>query len=161
MGSLSLQIPIAGSQTVQVEFSKGNPVNAENDDFRVEKANLILDAKAKQGRYLFELVQKNRSERPGRIKVEDVTDDTAVTLADERHPILREARWRWEGEMMTFDPTNAKWLFELENSLRIYRFTIATAGGNEAVLYEAASYPANVKIYLQQLGLEPQTTPKR
>ncbi len=155
MGSLSLQIPIAGQKTVTIEFAKGNPVNAENDDVRIEKSNLILDAKTKQGRYVFSFLQKNKHDRPIRVKVEDVTDDTALLLTDDRAATLTDGHWQWQGEAMTFDAANAKWLFELENSIRIYRFTIETANGSEWILYEAASYPAFVKTYLrQELGLE-------
>ena len=154
-GSLSLQIPIAGQQTVMIDFSGGNPVNAENGDVRVEKSNLILDSKTKQGSYVFAFLQKNRRDQPARVKVEDVTDDTAVTLVDDRTPRLADGHWQWKGEPMTFDATNAKWLFEIENSVRVYRFTIETANGNEWILYQAATYPAFVKTYLrQQLGLE-------
>ena len=64
----------------------------------------------------------------------------------------------WSGQTGHFpvDENTAKWLFELENSIRVYRFTILTARRHTWVLYEGASYPGYAKTYIrQQLGLEP------
>ena len=53
----------------------------------MEKALLVLNAKAKQGSYSFAFREKNKSDRPTYVKVEDVTDDASATWIREGHAI--------------------------------------------------------------------------
>jgi hypothetical protein len=128
-GAVSLQIPISGATTASIDFAKGMPLHAENDDIRIEKALLDIDFKSKQAHYDFVFRQLNKGDQPTYVKVEDVTDDTSQTLVEDRQPVLKDERWSGRTPVMTPDESNAKWLFELENSIRVYRFTILTARG--------------------------------
>ena len=156
-GAVSLQIPISGATTASIEFAKGVPLHAENDDIRIEKALLNIDYKTKLTNYEFIFRQLNKGDRPTYVKVEDVTDDSCQTLVEDRQPVLKDERWTGTTPPLTPDESNSKWLFELENSIRVYRFTILTSRGRTWVLYEASSYPGYAKSYYREhLGLDAQ-----
>ena len=138
-----------------VSFAHSAVVPAENDDFKIETAQFEVAGKGKPGVYLFKFWSK-KGLAPRSVKVEDVSDDTAVTWADDPAPKLAaNGRWQWTSAPVPADRANLRWIFEIESCIRIYRFTIVTADGRTVQMYEPCSYPDFIKTYFrQQLGLE-------
>ena len=159
-GTISIKMPISGGDIVPLELGKGGFVHAENDDFKIEKALIVLDGKTKQGTFSAEFLAKT-GRTPQSVEVVDVSDDTPKPFTTDTHPTLnKDQKWTWQSDPFTPDPANAKWLFEIENSVRVYRFTIVTSDGRRLVMYEGASYPAFIKTYIRkQMGLEDEPKP--
>jgi len=116
---------------------------------------VVPNLKEKNFTYLFSFQAKHdHAQTPRSVKVDDVTDDVAVNLVDDPHPVLNKESV-WAKQVGPIDPDRIPWLAEIENSVRIFRFTIVTADGRTLVLYQGASEPAVVKKYLrQELGME-------
>ena len=95
-GGVTLEIPISGASTAAIDFAGGIPKHAENDDIRVEKALLVVDAKAKHANYDFLIREKNKSDRPTSVKIEDVTDDAPVTMVEDNRPELKDGLWEMD-----------------------------------------------------------------
>ena len=143
-GSYWINVPISGGDNVPLELIPGGMVNAENDDFKVDAAVYQFDPKTSKGSYYFEFEVK-RGAAPQRVKVEDVSDDAPVTLFQTDKVKLQEGHWSVRTESYTPDPQNMKWLYQIESSVRVCRFTIVTADGRSVVMYEGCNYPAFLK----------------
>lgn len=156
MGGLETKVSISGGESVPIFFDSHGIVHAENDDVYIASAALMPKLnEGKKVTYQFAFQEKHHAV-PRSVKVEDVTDDQAVTWVDDPHPTL-DAKGNWEQILPAFEPDRSKvqWLYELETSIRVYRFTIVTADGRTLVMYEGANYPAYVKKFFRiQLGLE-------
>jgi len=162
MGSLSMNPTIAGGEKVRVDFDgKGQVILPENSDIQMLSPVLRIDSKLKQARYGFGFVVKT-NQAPKKIIVEDVSDETPVTWAVDTQPELKDRHWIWDTRF--FEPTekNLQWVYQLDGSVRIFRFTITTADGRTLVMYGATNYIAMVKTYYRMLlGIDkppPKTT---
>lgn len=151
----TIKLPTAGGEMIPIDFSRGSAVHAENKEVAIDNARFEPDLKTKQAAYVFGFHLKQGG-TPRSVKIEDVTDDAAVVMVADEHPKIEAGRWTWRGEPFTIDFSNSRWLFEIDNSIRVYRFTIVTSDNRSLVMHEAFNYPPFVKTAIrQQLGLEP------
>ena len=151
---VTVKLPISGGEYVPIQFSRGAALHAENDDLRVIDAVFQVDTASKQARY-FAGIRVKGGQAPRNIKVEDVTDDQPVTFVEDDHPRLVNKEWKCTSDLFVPDLNTAAWLSQIEDSIRMYRFTIVMADGRTEVLYEAHAYPTFLKFMMrQQLGLE-------
>jgi len=155
MGGLSMNVTISGGETIRIDFDHGAIVHPENEDVQIITAILEPHLKEKNFTYLFSFQAKHgHAQTPRSVKVDDVTDDTPVSLVDDPYPAYNKESV-WASRVGPFDSDKIPWLVEIENSVRIFRFTIVTADGRTLVLYQGASYPAFIKKSLRQdFGLE-------
>ena len=161
VGPTTYKIPISGGQMASVVFDHDAVVPAENEDFKIELAQYEVDPKTKLGTYRFGFLAK-KGTPPRSVKVDDVTDDDALTWIEDATPQLKNRHWRWVSQPVPPDRAHLHWLFELESCIRVYRFTLVTADGRTLEMYEACSYPDYIKTYFrQQLGLEAPRPPLR
>jgi hypothetical protein len=143
-GDFVTNVPIAGGGTVALELGKSGMVPGENDDFKIEAALLTFDPATRKGTYKLGFEAK-RGVAPLRVTVDDVTDDTPVTLFQTDKIQLQNGRWKGQGEDFTPDEQNSKWMFELETNIRVYRFTFAMPDGRSEIVYQGYNYPAFIK----------------
>jgi hypothetical protein len=150
---LTVKLPISGGEYVPIQFSRGAALHAENDDLRVVDAVFMVDAASKRALYFAGIIVKD-GRPPRSVKVEDVTDDQPVTFVEDDHPRLADKEWKCTSDPFVPDQNTAAWLSQIEDTIRMYRFTVVTADGRTEVLYEAHGYTAVVKTAMrQQLGL--------
>ena len=148
-GSYSINMPISGGQTVPLELTTTGMLHGENDDFRIDAAVYQFDPKVKNGTYLFAFLVKKRG-APRSVKVDDVTDDEPKNLYQTDQIKVQDGHWKQRTESFVPDQQNLKWIFEIENSIRVYRFTIVTADGRTDVLYEGCNYMGFVKELIRK-----------
>jgi hypothetical protein len=159
MGGWSVQRQISGGTTVVIQFDKGNPAQADDAEIHVTKANLEIDPKTKKCDYRFGFVEKT-GKRPTRVLIEDVSDDTPLTWAEDNHPQL-DRGGLWQTTTAKFDPNDGRlaWLEQIDDTLRIFRFTVDLPGGDRHVLYQGMNFPAVIKRIVRiQMGMEPAPT---
>jgi hypothetical protein len=151
MGTISMDLTISGGQVLRLDLSsKGGFVPQENSDVTIGAAVLHVDDKTKKGYFDFTLLEK-KNEPPRKITVEDVTDDTPVTWAVDTQPELHNRVWDWNTHLFEPNEKNLPWIYQIENGVRVYRFTIVTKDGRTLVMYGAQSYTAQIKSYLRLL----------
>jgi hypothetical protein len=155
MGGLSMAPTIAGGQRVRVDFDSHGIVFVEDDHVRIRRALLVPHLKEKYFAYEFSFQAKPGHAQPPRsVKIDDVTDDDILSYVDDEHPVLNQ-EGIWTTIKSPIDPASLPWLIEIENSMRIFRFTIVMADGGTLVLYQGASYPAVIKKYFrEELGID-------
>jgi hypothetical protein len=152
---MPLKFQIAGGGTADVTFNNNGPVHPENDDIKIEKTLLGSGLKPGQCAYKFSLVVKGR-ETLRKVIVDDVSDEAPVKLAEDGKPATVDGHWKRLSEDFEPSPVSLRWLFELGNCFRIYRFTIEMGDGRKLVMYDPCFYPVPLKqLYLYELRLVP------
>lgn len=149
MGGWSMHREIAGGQSVDIQFGKRGPVPGEDDAVRLNPVVFVLDDKnPRLAAYKFSLVEKN-GKVPDRITVEDVSDDKPVFWVNDGSPRLVDDQWTFRTPFLQVTPVAFGWLNEIDNGVRVYRFTIYQSDGSKDVLYDASNYPASMKAFLR------------
>jgi hypothetical protein len=147
-GTVTLKMPISGGELVPVDFNRGSVVNSETDQIRIEKT-LFSGGKDLKGSYIFGFYEK-KGGIPRRVVVEDVSDDEPTLWVDDRNPVLKNGHWEYSCPPVEYAEKSLRWLREIDNSVRIYRFTIEQGDGPALVLYEPAVFPAPVKEFIKK-----------
>jgi hypothetical protein len=148
-GSFWVNVPISGGDTVPLELIQGGIVHAENEDFKVDSAVMQFDPKTKSATYVFEFEVKHGA-APRSVKVEDISDEAPVTLYQADTVKLENGHWKVRGASFVPDRQNSKWLYQIENTIRVCRFTIVTGDGRTEVLNEGCNYYAFIKDLIRQ-----------
>ena len=148
-GSFWVNVPISGGETVPLELTRGGIVHAENEDFKADAAVMQFDPKTKSATYFFEFEVKHGA-APRSVKVEDISDETPLTLFQADPVKLENGHWKARTASFAPDQQNSKWLYQIENTIRVCRFTIVTADGRSEVLNEGCNYYAFVKDLIRQ-----------
>jgi hypothetical protein len=158
-GDFVVDVPVAGGDTVRLELGKTGMIPGENDDFKIGSALLVFDPGTKKGTYEF-VFQAKRGVAPTHLKVDDVTDDAAVTLFQTDQVKLQNGIWSGKGKPFTPDEQNSRWLFQLETNIRVYRFTFTMPDGRSEIVYQGYNYPAFIKDLVRKtLALPAPGTP--
>jgi hypothetical protein len=89
--------------------------------------------------------------RPTAIVVRDVTDAPIITLFDVRKPDLVAGN-RWIGATPNLGPSDdaIRWVANIDNSIRIYRFAFTLADGSVHVLTVPVIVPAVLKDLIRK-----------
>jgi hypothetical protein len=150
----SVKLRIAGGEKITVDLGRGGVVGGENKDVKIEAAGIVPNATSKQVVFFFGVVFKTGGV-PKSVKVEDVTEDAAVPMIEDSHPKLAGKAWRWSSPPVSPDNISLRWIHEIDESFRVYRFTIVLSDDRQIVVHHAVFYPAFVKMRMRHdLGLE-------
>jgi hypothetical protein len=122
---------------------------AQNDRFVVSTAELgaIAMDNHKYARWSFGLKLKQPAELRS-VRVEDVTEGTAVLLINDQAP--QPQGGLWSGSSGAIEPSAAAvpWLFQNTPSRRTFRFTVMDLNGQVSVLDQTVTYPVKSKQHL-------------
>jgi len=84
------------------------------------------------------------------IKVEDVSDEKACVLIEDDHPVLKDKKfWFGASPAYTIDDEQTKWLTYIDQSFKVYRYTITRPDGHTIVLHEGIMIPAYIKTMIR------------
>jgi hypothetical protein len=104
--------------------------------------------------YYFEFADSSGA-TPRSVRVEDVTDEKPMTIITDEHPKLIDNQWIGHSEQLDAASPLLGWVRYLDDSMRVYRFTIVRPDGTELVLHQAWSVPAWFKAAMRKtLGME-------
>ena len=148
-GDVSLVATIAGGAKIRVPMGANGAALTREGGVQINAAGFTLNAE-KKFVYVFEFtVEGNRPLR--HVRVEDVSDETAVTLVDRTDPTLSPTgQWRGESEPLSTGNGRLKWLATVSNSLRVVRFTLTFADGKTQVLHQGTVFPSGLKSTVRQ-----------
>ncbi len=93
--------------------------------------------------------------KPLSVAVDDVTEAPILSLFTDKAPILSKDNL-WSGVSPPHHAVDeyAKWMMTLENSIRVYRFTLKLEDGTTHVLWYPIFVPTNMKAFMRsQLGV--------
>jgi hypothetical protein len=136
-----LAVPIAGGQTVRLERKGTGFKPAENDRVILTEASLQavnLDGK-NYLRWNFALTPKQTTTL-NMIRIEDVSDSTPLIMVNDVAPQLDAGRWTETAGLMDVSGPSVRWLFQANESVRVFRITINEIDGQSEVLYQGVLY---------------------
>jgi hypothetical protein len=136
-----LSVPIAGGQTVQLERQGTGFKHAENDRVIITEASLEavnLDGK-NYLRWNFVITPKQTTTL-NLIRIEDVSDSAPLIMVNDVAPQLDAGKWTETAGLMDVSGPSVRWLFQANDSVRVFRITINEMDGQSAVLYQGVQY---------------------
>ncbi|HEY3756438.1 MAG TPA: hypothetical protein VGL42_09850 [Opitutaceae bacterium] len=162
MGSISIQKPIAGGGTVDLPLTRMGVTHASSDDVEVKDTSLMYQPVNRKVYFAFSFIQKIPFPMK-RITVEDISDDTPVTMLDVSAPkvdtrtfmdptIHKEVTihlWAKTTPEFTATPENIPWLMELDFNIRIYRISIYKSDGTTETLISGQEYGPPIKTVMR------------
>jgi len=150
----SVRIRTSSGEKITVDMSRGGAVGPESKDLKITAAMFEINPKIKKGLYVFGIDFKTEA-MPRSIKVEDVSDEKARTLVDESNLKIEKRAWRFACQPMGLEEKTLRWVHEIDESFRVYRFTVTYDDGRLVEQYHATFYPSFAKAYLlHQLSAE-------
>lgn len=149
----SARIAIAGGQRITVSVKTGLVEGAKSMTATVETAALMTNREKKEGVYTFGL-KFSHGVVPRAVKVEDVSETPRQLMCQDDQPALANQRWRYTSKPINPAAESMQWLHQIDESFRVYLFTITLQDGQTDSFYYAALYPAYIKpTLLSALGL--------
>jgi hypothetical protein len=147
-----LSVPIAGGQTVRLERQGTGFKHAENGRIIISEASLQavnLDGK-NYLRWNFAITPKQTTTL-SLIRIEDVSDSTALIMVNDVAPQLEAGHWTETGGLMDVSGPSVRWLYQPNESVRVFRITISEMDGQSEVLYQGVKYTPASKEAIRAL----------
>lgn len=152
----AVRLRVAGGQRIIVDMQRGGLVEGEKREVKVRMGGFMLNSEGKNGIYLFTL-EFNAGDIPRLVKIEDVSDDKARILIEDQAPKLLKQIWAWKSEPQSPTAESLQWIHEIDDSFRVFRFTVELVDGRKFVQHQVSYYPAFVKARIcKGLGLDAQ-----
>lgn len=155
-GDYTYVTTISTGERMKFPLRNGRPELAKVDTIRIRVTGLNrVPGKEKVTAYEFGF--EDTSGLPLKsVRVDDVSDKTEIPLLDDQAPELKNKLY-WLGTTKPFDAESPEiyWLPYLDDTTRVFRFTVKRANGQEIVLYQAWYVPSFIKAGVRAaLGLE-------
>lgn len=141
---------VSGGRSVKVPVTDLGPVPAENSEFRVENANLIIGSQDKTPDipeifWIFEVViKKNISLKKVVIKRVGPPDNEIQMINDE-NPQIKAVKWVGIGARTFIDDKDNEWVLQKEQSIFIFEFKLIYNLNEESILYQTVLIPEEAK----------------
>jgi hypothetical protein len=156
--SFSAKTTTADGVMVEVPLTP-NPQVVEDDVMSVRKLVLTpvpLDREGKtRGLALAIQIVFAKGKTPLSILVDDVSDEPILSIVNDPHPKLNDEH-HWNMLTAPHSPVDeyAKWVMTLDNTIRVYRFTVKLADGSTHVLRYPIFIPTRGKAIIRyELGV--------
>jgi len=85
------------------------------------------------------------------IRVEDVSGPQPVLVINDVAPQLQDGKWTGSGGMIELTATGLPWLFDEQESVRVFQFTITELDGRAYVLQQSVPYSKGAKAAVRKL----------
>jgi hypothetical protein len=143
-GDFAMLVPIAGGEKLRVPLSGGGPPPARNDAIQITTAGLepSPEPEAVVYRFGFKLLKPLDIRR---VTVQDVAGDRSIVLVEDGSPQIDGGEWKGASPLLRGRDERLTWVYHLENSVRVYRFTIETTDGRTLVLQQPSIVPGIAK----------------
>ena len=107
--------------------------------------------KAKTLAFTF-VVQFQAGSVPARISIEDVTEAPILPIYEDKDPkVLKGNLWGAASSPVNAHDEHINWLLTLDNSVRVYRFTVKLKDGSTHVVYKPIYLSAQMKNYIRSM----------
>jgi len=143
----SARVTLADGRKLIVNLQDGRIAGEESKHMSVQTARFMYNVQQKQGKYVFVLYFPDGSV-PTSIKIEDITGSKPEIMVQDQKPVLKDRIWFTGCPSLSLDDPSLKWMHDIDDSFRIYRFTVVLQDGTEIVLHQASVYPGFAKAGL-------------
>jgi hypothetical protein len=141
----------AYGEKLRIPLAHGAPELAKQGSIQVLQARLlpVPETNTKRVFYYFEFVDSSGA-TPRSVRVEDVTDDKPMVIIDEPNPQLVKQHWGGKSPPLAGTHPWLGWVHYLDDSVRVFRFTIVKADGQQVILNQAWSVPNWSKVGMRK-----------
>ncbi len=153
--SFSAKTTTADGVVIEVPMSR-TPLVIEDDAISVKRVLFtpVKVDKVSEITILFQL-EFQKGLKPVLITVDDVSDDPILNVMTVKDPPLSDKN-HWNAASPPHNPADeyAKWMLTLDNTIKVYRFTVKLADGTTHVLRYPVYVPGMMKGYMRaQMGV--------
>ncbi len=147
---------ISTGERMKFPLTYGRPELATSGTIKIRAAGLSRPPGEGVKKVTYDFVFEDKSGAvPKAVKIEDVSEKTPLPILEDLNPKLKDNFWTGTSKAMDADDPLLSWVPYLDNSFRVFRFTITAADGHETVLYQGWSVPGFVKAGVRMaLGLK-------
>lgn len=142
---------VSGGEQMKFTFAKGAPVHAKSDGFEIQEASIRPDMQAKKVFYGFSMSDSANGKSLQSVRVEDVSDAAPVLLLEDAQPTVTNRQWSGTSRAFSGDDSALDWISYVNNSVRIYRFTLTMKDGRTVVLHQPSVVPGWMKASMREL----------
>ena len=140
------QIAVAGHRSITFKRVGNEFVKAENDRFAVVEAGLTTYRTEGKNFVRWQFAIRPRPETQlAIVEVEDVTGRRPMLLTKDEHPQIEELQWMGQSQLIRATPTLVPWLFNPDETTRVFRITVTEPDGKRSSVYQATRYNADAK----------------
>ncbi len=139
-------VPVYGGQNLTFTRVGAGFVKAENNRFVMDESGLTTYRTGGKNfvRWQFALMPKQQSALR-LVKIEDVTDDKATLILEDRAPLIEERQWTRQSDLIPANTRSIPWLFEFGRTVRVFRIAVQETNGKISILYQAVSFTSKAK----------------
>lgn len=147
-GDVIKRVPVAGGGEIMVPLTRDGLKPGSADGYEVAGAMLEPGKETRDAFYSFALVAKHAPALK-RIQVDDISDETAVTLVDDRDPQWKDRRWTKNSEIINADDPRMKWVYQITPAMRVYHFTLTRNDGTQVSFNHVQLVPPVMKAMIR------------
>jgi hypothetical protein len=140
---------VSGGEQLKFVMTKGHPEDAKGEGLRVVVASIAPKAETQEVFYRFEFIDETGGRTFQSVRVEDVTETAPILLVDDPAPTLTNKHWAGASRALGAQDPALKWVYYVNESVRITRFTVTTADGHKIILHQATLYPGFMKMLVR------------
>jgi len=147
---------ISTGERLQIPLERGSPTMAKKGTLAIRNAALVPNvvSKEKELQYLFSLNDTGTVPLKS-IRVEDVSDEKTNLMLEDLDPKLDHGSWVKVSRMYKGGERELSWVEHLDNSMRVFRFTVVKQDGTTTVLDQGWMVPGWAKVPMRAaLGLK-------
>ncbi|MEO5958585.1 MAG: hypothetical protein ABIZ49_08190 [Opitutaceae bacterium] len=148
-GDVALLVPVVGGEKVRVPVARGGAQPTEIGGFEVKPPRFAPNDDKTRLIYSFEVSNRKRQALRS-IRVEDVSDTKPHLLLEDAMPTLADGVWRGVSRPLAPSDEGLKWIYSIDNSARVFRFTIVTEDGRSVVANQGTLFPNVLKAAVRQ-----------
>jgi hypothetical protein len=154
-----VRVKIAGGERIVVSMRDGTVEGSQSKFVKVDAARLVTNSKEKKAFYAMGLYF-TQGAVPAVICVEDVSDEKPVLLLKDEKPVLTKNFWRQITPQLDIAAESMKWMHDIDDSFRVYRFSITLLDGQKINIFHATIYGGMVKAGMMKVltPIEPEAS---
>jgi hypothetical protein len=145
---------LADGQRMTFQMVKGRVEPGRSDGFETLIPRFDPDPKAKRLQMGFAF-SADGAPPFKHVRVEDMSEEKPILLVDDAAPHLKSGVWIGRSPSFAADAPEVHWVTYLDDSFKVYRFTITLNDGRTIVLHQGFMVAGFMKAMLRQvLGMK-------
>ncbi len=149
--SNTYQVPLANGEKMEMSVVNGGIGKVSGDGIRVVQNELNPMADKKHVAYVFEIAVKEGLV-PRHVTIEDMTEDPVRVIVDDPAPKVVAGHWKFTTAALDPKQPGTEWIIQLDDTIRVFRFTVTLADGSQVVLKQPAMYPIVLKSIIRKMA---------
>jgi hypothetical protein len=149
--SNSYIVPLANGDKMEMSVVAGGIALQSGGGIHIVQASLAPMADKKHVAYVFEVTVKDGLVLK-HVTVEDMTEDPVRVLADDPGPRVTAGHWKFTTPALDPKDPGTVWITQLDDTIRVFRFTLTLADGHQVVLKQPSMYPIVLKSIIRKMG---------